>query len=165
MMTESQLREGPKNSGPPLPAWLYRYLINPLMKSLLRSRFHGRVSHVLMLLRFKGRKSGKEYSIPVGYLRDGEEFTVMTESPWWKNLQNGAEVQLLVQGETIQGRAFAKTDRSEVAQAVMNEIEERGPELANRRLRLGLGPGEKPTLEQITAATGEMVVIRIQKAE
>ncbi len=50
----------------PPPLWLFRAL-NPLMRALLRSPFHGLLSGMLMLLSYTGRKSGRTYTIPIGY--------------------------------------------------------------------------------------------------
>ena len=44
-------------------------VLNPVVKALLGSPLHGLLSHDLMVLSFSGRKSGKQYAIPVGYLQ------------------------------------------------------------------------------------------------
>lgn len=44
-------------------------LINPMIARLLRSPFHRGLSKHLMLLTFRGRKSGQRYTTPVGYLQ------------------------------------------------------------------------------------------------
>ena len=44
---------------------------NVILPLILRSPFHGILSKNMMLLSFKGRKSGKVYTFPVGYARDG----------------------------------------------------------------------------------------------
>lgn len=58
--------------GPREPPPAVFRLVNPLMKLLLRSPLHGLVSKRLMLLTMTGRKSGKQYSIPVGYTQVAE---------------------------------------------------------------------------------------------
>ena len=42
---------------------------NPMITWLLRSPLHGLVSKSIMLITYKGRKSSKEYTTPVNYLR------------------------------------------------------------------------------------------------
>src|SRR3712207_687565 len=78
---------------PPIPKFLYK-IVNPTMGLLLRSPLHGRLSRNLMLLSFKGRTSGKSYTIPVGYVQNGDHVWVFSHSHWWKNLRGGVPVTL-----------------------------------------------------------------------
>jgi deazaflavin-dependent oxidoreductase (nitroreductase family) len=70
--------------------------LNPLMRRLLDSRFSGRMARQLLLLEFLGRKSGRTFRTPVGYVRRGDR-VVMVTSPaytWWHNLVGGAPVRV-----------------------------------------------------------------------
>ncbi len=70
--------------------------MNPLMRRLLDSRFSGRMARQLLLLEFRGRKSGRTFRTPVGYVRRGDR-VVMVTSPaytWWHNLVGGAPVRV-----------------------------------------------------------------------
>lgn len=61
------------------------------------SRLAGPLTRNLLLLRYKGRKSGRMYTTPVGYVREGDRLVVVT-SPrysWWRNVVGGAEVSVL----------------------------------------------------------------------
>ena len=69
---------------------------NPLMRRLLDSRLAGPMAKKLLLLRYRGRKSGRTITTPVGYVRDGDR-VVMVTSPsyrWWPNFVGGAEAEL-----------------------------------------------------------------------
>ncbi len=61
--------------------------LNPLFVWLLRSPLQGLASGGLMLLTFTGRRSGRKFTIPVGYQRDGDVLTVMVSyaarKQWW----------------------------------------------------------------------------------
>ena len=46
-------------------------LYNPLVLLLLRSPLRVAMSNSTMLLTFTGRKSGRTYTTPVNYVRDG----------------------------------------------------------------------------------------------
>lgn len=97
----------------PPAAWrLLMKLQNPFMKWLLRSPFHGVVSHVYMLITFTGRKSGKIYTTPVQYAQDDNTLHIITSEgyTWWKNLCGGAVVQVHVRGITYPAHADATTD-------------------------------------------------------
>jgi len=58
-----------------------------------------------LLVTMVGRKSGKLRKVPVNYKRVDGAFVIGTEASWWHNLKGGADVEVLVAGETFQGRA------------------------------------------------------------
>lgn len=76
--------------------------VNPLIMALLRSPIHRFASGALLVVSWSGRSSGRRYSIPVGYQRDGDDIVVMLTKPgeksWWKNFRMPWPAELLVQG-------------------------------------------------------------------
>lgn len=78
-------------------------VFNPLVAAILRSPAHRLVSGVLLLLTVTGRRSGRRFTFPVMYARDGEDVLVFVgmhaEKQWWRNLRGGAEVVARVRGE------------------------------------------------------------------
>ena len=69
---------------------------NPLTKRLLDSRFAGPMAKQILVLRYRGRKSGRTFSTPVGYVRDGERIVIVTNPTyrWWPNFVGGAQAEL-----------------------------------------------------------------------
>jgi hypothetical protein len=51
---------------------------NVIVRFLLRSPLHSRLSNTLLLLTYVGRTSGKRYTNPVVYTRQGNLVTVFT---------------------------------------------------------------------------------------
>ena len=82
-----------------IPEPLFK-VINPMMALLLRSPLHFVVSGSLMLITFVGKRSGRSYSTPVRYVRDGATVRCFTSrsTRWWRNLVGGAEVGLRIRG-------------------------------------------------------------------
>ncbi|NND53480.1 MAG: nitroreductase family deazaflavin-dependent oxidoreductase [Gammaproteobacteria bacterium] len=76
-------------------------VINPVVKALLRSPLHSLLSDSVMIVEFRGRRSGKEYSTPVRYVQEGELIRAYSnkETQWWRNLRDGAEAVLQVSGK------------------------------------------------------------------
>ncbi len=76
-------------------------IINPIIRSLLKSPIHGLLSGSLMLITFTGRKSQRLFTTPVRYLRVGDTIQCFTspETLWWRNLQGGADVVLRLKGQ------------------------------------------------------------------
>ena len=64
-----------------------------------------------MLITFVGRKSGRIYTTPVRFIRNGEAILCFTsaENQWWRNLRGGSEVRLLVGGK--EGTYYAEARR------------------------------------------------------
>jgi hypothetical protein len=93
------------------PKWLYN-IINPTFKTLLRTPAHRLLSERLMLLSFKGRRTGKQFTIPVGYAETDGGVLIATESPWWKNLRGGAPVEVWLRGRKRSGTADVITDET-----------------------------------------------------
>lgn len=107
----------------PTNSALFR-IMNGLMGLMLRSPFHGGMSKQLGLITVTGRKSGKKYTTPVGYLRIDEKhvhvFTHATK--WWKNLRGGGPVTIRMQGKDYHGTGTAIEDPAIITEALYNYI-------------------------------------------
>ena len=104
---------------------------NDFMSWMLRSPFHGVLSNGMMLITVTGRKTGKKYTTPVGYYEEGGFLWVITsrDRTWWKNLQGGAEVGLLLKRKPV--TALAEPDLDEKAvEARMYEYVRHVPQAA-----------------------------------
>jgi hypothetical protein len=88
--------------------------INPLVRVVLRSPAHGLLSGHLALITVTGRRSGRTFTFPVGYHTDGERVTIGVDWPerkrWWRNLTDGAPVELWLGGVRRTGMARASGD-------------------------------------------------------
>jgi hypothetical protein len=67
------------------------------------------VSGSLLLIIYRGRKSGKDYTLPVQYARDGTTIYIVPGMPekktWWRSMRGGAPVRLLLGGKALAGNA------------------------------------------------------------
>ncbi|MDG1943624.1 MAG: nitroreductase/quinone reductase family protein [Halioglobus sp.] len=73
----------------------YRYFLNPVMRSLLRSPLHGITSHNIGIVHFTGRKSGRKLNTPLSYTREGNILRLLSNrsTRWWLNLR-GKEIKV-----------------------------------------------------------------------
>ena len=87
------------------------WIINPIVKTLLRSPFHGIVSKNMMLVEFVGRKSGRTMVTPVSYhtVEGKLHFFTYEAGLWWKNFANGEEFVVLLRGRRV--KCVAKIQR------------------------------------------------------
>jgi deazaflavin-dependent oxidoreductase (nitroreductase family) len=97
---------------------------NDFVAWLLRSRLHGLLSGGMLLIIFTGRKTGRQYTTPVGYYREGDVLWVITsrDRTWWRNLRGGAEVTLRLRGRNVQAHAETLEDGSAVARQIGDYI-------------------------------------------
>jgi deazaflavin-dependent oxidoreductase (nitroreductase family) len=89
---------------------------NDFMAWVLRSPLHGLLSNGMMLITVKGRKTGKKYTTPVGYYREGDCLWILTsrDRTWWRNLQGGAQVELLLKRKPLTAFAELEVDGKSV---------------------------------------------------
>jgi deazaflavin-dependent oxidoreductase (nitroreductase family) len=142
----------------------WQKLYNPIVIWLLRSPLHRFLDKNAMLTTITGRKSGKRYTFPVSYIRDGETLLVISQKDrtWWKNLQGGAEVTVYIQGHTLQARGETYTD-TEMAAKILLQILQRVPAY-QRLLHLPLAANGQPEHpEDLTHLAQEHVIVRMSE--
>ena len=86
--------------------------INIVVRALLKSPFHSLMSGSVLLISYTGRKSGRNYTTPVRYLRTEKGVRCFTseEVQWWRNVRANPRVTLLVRGvsRTCQARILER---------------------------------------------------------
>jgi deazaflavin-dependent oxidoreductase (nitroreductase family) len=131
------------------------------MKFVLRSPMHGMVSKTALLITFTGRKSGKTYTTPVDYSRDGDQVYIFTHANWWKNLCGGAPVTLRIQGWELQGLAEPiAEDKCAVAAGLTAHLR-KVPSDA-RYYGVTFDAHGNPRAEEVEIAVKSVVMIRVR---
>ena len=121
-----------------LPEALFS-IINPVVRTLLRSPIHGLISDSLMLVSYTGRKSQRRFTTPVRYVQAGDTVCCFTsaETLWWRSLRGGADVVLRLRGED---RSFHATviedDPNRIREALENYLELYPQDAAYHDIRL-----------------------------
>lgn len=135
--------------------------MNPFVSAILRSPLHGMLSNRLMLLTFTGRKTGKRFTIPVGYTREGDTLTLFSGYSWWKNLRGGGSVELRLRGRERTGHAEIIEDRAAVLDAAGHLVAKHGLKEAGGRIGLALDITPPPSRDELALALEGHVMIRI----
>lgn len=99
-------------------AKFFEWLLNFFMKPLLRSPLHGLMSHRVMLISFTGRKSGKRYTTPISYMREGDMVACITMSQWWKNIPTGSSVTVRLRGRDYVGTTEIIRENPQLAEGL-----------------------------------------------
>ena len=86
------------------------------MTFLLRRGWMGPASDIIMVITTTGRKPGRKHSIPIGYLRDGNDVVALTGekvSNWFRNVLANGEATLEIKKEQLDVRGELITDETE----------------------------------------------------
>lgn len=142
----------------------WQKLYNPLVIWLLRSPMHSLADKQTMVITVTGRKSGRRYTFPVSYVRDGETLLIISQRDhtWWKNLQNDAPATVLLQSHTLQVRGETFTD-TELAAKILLHILQLVPAY-QRLLHVRLDAAGQPEHpEALTHLAQDHVVVRMSE--
>lgn len=137
---------------------------NPIVLSLLHSPLHRLLDGQTMAITVTGRRSGREYTLPVSYLRDGENLLVMSEKgrTWWKNLRGGAPVTVFLNGRRLQARGEVIVDLETVGKILL-VILQQAPAY-QRLLHVKLdASGQPEDAEALKRLAQEHVVVRLKE--
>jgi deazaflavin-dependent oxidoreductase (nitroreductase family) len=136
--------------------------INPFVSAVLRSPVHRLLSGQVLLLTVTGRRSGRAYTFPVGYVREADALTILSgRHTWWKNLRGGAPVAVLLAGRQRTGRAEVIEDRAAVLAEVDRLVARYGRKGAGQRIGVALDTTPPPTGEDLALAMQGHAVIRL----
>jgi len=105
--------------------WTPSPFSNAMVSTVLRTPvLHRFISRSLLLLTFTGRKSGKRYTTPVGYIREGKTIIILTKwfRSWWRNFLEAAPVEVLIARRTYPGKAKALFDEAAVVPIIAEAI-------------------------------------------
>jgi deazaflavin-dependent oxidoreductase (nitroreductase family) len=91
---------------------------NVFVIGLLCSPFHRLASGSLLLITYRGRRSGRAFTIPVMYAEREGTLTIFVGHPerkrWWRNLHGGAEVEVRLRGRRLRAHAEVVEDGAAV---------------------------------------------------
>src|SRR3954447_7115833 len=91
---------------------------NLFVIGLLRSPLHRLASGSLLLITYRGRSSGRGFTLPVMYAEREETLTIFVAHPeqkrWWGNLHGGAKVEVRLRVRRLRGQAEVVEDSAAV---------------------------------------------------
>lgn len=155
------MKKSYKKPAPPSPSKVLIQAFNLVFVSLLRSPLHGLLDNSFILLSFKGRKSGREYTFPVGYIRNGDLLQIISPRGWWQNLRAGnVPVTILLKGEQRRGIAEAWKGNERVADEFQHFVK-KSPSLI-RMYHIEQDASGQPKPESIRQAATHIALIHIQ---
>jgi hypothetical protein len=141
------------------PFLLTNHVANPVLRPLLKSRVGKTIGKRLAVIRYRGRRTGREHELVVQYARENDHVWVMPGRPelktWWRNLRRPAGVTVWLAGRRYDGSAVAIDGREnpiEGSDAARRYL----AELPQARKALHLGETTDPA-----AIAPSIVIVRI----
>lgn len=131
------------------------------MKLVLRSPLHGMVSNTILLISFRGRKTGKTYTTPVCYSQYGNELHIFTHAAWWKNLCGGTPVSVRLRGQDVQGTAEPVAEDKQAVAAGLAEHLQKVPSDC-RYYSVTLDEHGQPRPDEVEKAVQTVVMVRVR---
>ena len=163
MITTSDNGRPPPVEGAEPPEALAR-VVNPAIKVLLRSPLHRPFSRHLMLLAFRGRKTGKMYEVVVGrHEVDGVLLvpTGTTGRRWRLNFRGGTTAEVTLGGIRRRGWGELIEEPDEVARIHQLLLGRIGLKNA-RRLGSRVNVDREPTDDELKVPLAGRGVVRIE---
>ena len=91
-------------------------VLNPVMRTLLKSRFHRLASRDITILSYRGRKTNRWYETPLSYVYREQNILLLSSynTRWWQNFTDEPyPVELLIKRKTLRGMATLHSGQSE----------------------------------------------------
>lgn len=148
-----------KLPGTPKP-WMNSAVMTMLRTPGLRSM----LGRIFIILTVTGAKTGKRYTTPVQYVRDGDRLLVLSQRTrrWWRNLRDRPDVELVLRGETIRTDANL-ADGQQARDAIATSLR-LNPRTA-KFYGIAIGDDGEPAADGVEQLDAAFVVIVIDVAE
>ena len=100
------------------------FLINPVVAFLARSPLHFLISHQVLVIRFKGRKSGKQYLVPVSYHEYESSYTCVTlrSNIWWRNLKEVSHTKIWLKGKLKNAQIDLEFNNDQIVESTLRDL-------------------------------------------
>lgn len=134
---------------------------NAFIVALLRSPLHGLLSKGMLLISYRGRRSGKPYTVPVNFIRAGDTLLVTSyrNRTWWRNLRGDGPITVRIHGRDWPATAEVLKAQEAVADAFGRYLQA-VPQVA-KYLGVRVDADGRPNGTDLHRAAHERVVVRI----
>jgi hypothetical protein len=127
-------------------------VMNPAVKLLLRTPLAGGLGRQMMVLNFKGRKSGRQFSVPVSAHKLDNALYALANAGWTANFADGATADVLHAGKTTRMRGELIRDAATVADLAHRAAQSYGAKTAQRMMGLKFRDDSVPSVAEFTEA-------------
>jgi len=138
------------------------HLINPALGFLLGTPLAGPMRKQLMVLKFTGRKSGRQFSIPLSaHVIDGDLYA-LTGAVWKANFRAGGDAQVVYDGKTSAMRGELITDRAALPDLYLRCAQSYDVKRAQRMMGLKFRDNRIPTRDEFAEAIDRLKLAAVR---
>jgi hypothetical protein len=137
-------------------------IVNPLLELLLRTPFAGPAGKQFMVLNFTGRKSARQFKVPVTAHVIDNDLYAMTGATWKLNFQGGAPATVVYDGKTSIMKGELIRDRAVLCDLYQRCVQSYGVKRAQRVMGVKFREQRVPTLEEFGEAIDRLHLIAIR---
>jgi hypothetical protein len=132
-------------------------IINPVFRTLLKSPLSPIVPGHLVLLKFKGRRSGRDYEIVTGWHEVDGQHLVFSPARWPVNFEGGAPAEV-VRGRTRRrGTGTLVRSPEEIAPKLDKAVAQAG----DRNIGMKVSASHTITPDDVRAVGRKMIVLDV----
>ena len=137
--------------------------LNPTLVWLLRSPLHGVMSGQILVLQYRGRKTGNVYTIPLSYVTHGSHPCCVTRTTaWWKSAVDTSAVTVWLRGKRLILSAERVPSASPDARIVFRMFMTANPGTARLLYDVRIGQDGKPYETDVDREVLSSVVVRLR---
>jgi len=137
-------------------------IANPLLRVLLGTPLAGPLRNQLMVLNFTGRKSGRQFSIPVSAHHIDGALYAIAGAGWKANFRDGHDAEVVHAGKTTAMRGELISDRAVVADLAHRCAEGYGVKKAQTMMGLKFRDNRIPTVEEFEEAIAREKIVAVK---
>lgn len=135
---------------------------NPMLRFLLGTPLAGPLRKQLMVLNFKGRKSGRQFSIPVSAHQIDGALYAIANAGWKHNFSGGSDADIVHDGKTTKMRGEVISDPATVAALAHRAAESYGVKKAQTMMGLKFRDDRIPTIEEFADAFAREKIVAVK---
>lgn len=137
-------------------------IVNPLLRKLLGTPLAGSLRKQLMVLNFKGRKSGREFSIPVSAHHIDGALYAIANAGWKHNFSGGADAEVLHNGKTTKMHGEVISDPAAVADLAHRAAQSYGVKKAQTMMGLKFRDDRIPTVDEFAEGFARDKIVAVK---
>ena len=98
--------------------------MTPFVALLARSTLHFNISSQVLVIQFKGKRSGKSYLVPVSYHEHDSSYTCVTlrSKIWWRNLKGLSHTKIWLQGKLTDVKIDLEFNNDQIVESTLRDL-------------------------------------------
>jgi len=137
-------------------------IANPMLRFILGTPLAGPLRNQLMVMNFKGRKSGRQFSIPVSAHHIDGVLYAMANAGWKHNFRDGLDADIVHQGKTTKMHGEVISDPAVVAELAHQCAQGYGVKKAQTMMGLKFRDNKIPSVDEFAEGIAREKIVAVK---